>query len=81
MADDADLLQKILRRMDILIILQMDAADGSQTTTKSKIERLLDLGMAPAEVASVIGKPTKYVTAVMATAKSASKKKGGKGGA
>lgn len=75
MADDAELLQKLVRRLDILIMLQMDGADGSQPTTKSKIERLLGLGLAPAEVASVIGKPVNYVTAVTASSKTASKKK------
>jgi hypothetical protein len=56
----------ILRRLDILIALQLDAASTDVAATSSKIDRLLATGATPAETAKIIGKPVNYVTAVMA---------------
>ena len=54
----------ILRRLDILIALQLEAISTEEEGASGKIGRLLSAGVAPAEVASIVGKPLNYVTAV-----------------
>lgn len=67
--------KEILRRLDVLISLQLDGpAPESPPSIASKVRRLTDLGLAPAEVASIIRKPVNYVTAILSTDKSRSKK-------
>jgi len=56
----------ILRRLDILIALQLDNPTPDGVATSGKIERLLSAGASPAEAAKIVGKPVNYVTAVMA---------------
>lgn len=67
--------REILRRLDVLISLQLDIplADG-RASIASKVNRLISLGLAPAEVASIIGKPVNYITAILATKKARAKK-------
>lgn len=67
--------KSILRRFDVLISLQLDAVPvETKVSIASKVERLTNMGLLPSEVASIIGKPTNYVTAVLATKKKASRK-------
>jgi hypothetical protein len=56
----------ILRRLDILIALQLDKPGADGVATSGKIERLLSAGASPAEAAKIVGKPVNYVTAVLA---------------
>ena len=66
----------VLRRFDVLISLQLDAVSPeTKVSLASKVERLTNMGLAPSEVGSIIGKPTNYVTAVLATKKKASRKR------
>lgn len=62
----------IARRLDAIILLMLDR-EGADSMTK-KIERLLELGFSQAEVARVIGKETKYVTAITTRKRRPSKK-------
>ena len=71
-----DQIQKeILRRLDVLICLQLDRPPAeTPPSIASKVRRLVDLGLAPAEVASILGKPVNYVTAILSTKKSRAKR-------
>lgn len=65
----------VWRRLDVLISLQLDAVPAeSKVSVASKVERLSSMGLVPSEVASIIGKRTNYVTAVLAMKKKASRK-------
>ena len=66
MGDDEKFKSALLRRLDILIALQLDSAPVDGAATSGKIERLLSAGALPAEAARIVGKPINYVTAVMA---------------
>jgi hypothetical protein len=59
----------ILRRLDILISLQLENPLPDGVATSVKIARLLSAGASPAEAAKIVGKPINYVTAVMAMRK------------
>jgi len=67
--------KELIRRLDILIALELDRPrpDKAPSMTK-KVERLLGFGLKPAEVGRVLGKTTKYVTAITAMKKKAVKK-------
>jgi hypothetical protein len=72
--------EQILRRLNLLVLLELDKqASGPATTMTSKVQRLLGLGLLPAEVASIVGKPVNYVTAITSSAKNASARKGKQG--
>lgn len=76
---DEKLLGQIVRRLDILISLQLDTSLGSEAVpVSSKIQRLSDLGLAASEIASIIGKPSNYVTAILSQKRKIKKKKGEK---
>lgn len=66
MSEDEKFKNALLRRLDILIALQLDKAPVDGPATSGKIERLLSVGALPAEIARIVGKPVNYVTAVMA---------------
>jgi len=54
----------LIRRMDVIIHLLLEARVDNEMPISSKIERLLSFGLSKPEVASIIGKPINYVTAV-----------------
>lgn len=81
MATDTSIEEQILRRLNLLILLQLEKVKPeSGTTTASKIHWLRGLGLQPAEVASIVGKPINYVTAVNSSSRQAAKKKEKRGG-
>jgi hypothetical protein len=60
-----DFQQKLIRRLDLLLRLQLESAPSENTTSMTRIvHRLLDYGLTPAEVASIVGKPLNYITAM-----------------
>ena len=59
----------LLRRIDILIGLQLDTAPPDGAATSKKIHRLLAAGASASEIASIVNKPLNYVTAVVAIRK------------
>jgi hypothetical protein len=66
MPNDTELLETIVQRLNVLIALQLDAVSGSgDNSTASRIHRLADLGLSPAQVGSIIGKKANYVSAVL----------------
>lgn len=69
-------LARIQRRLDVLIALQLDQLEEREgISISAKVRRLLDMGLSPAEVASIVGKPVNYVTAIKSARTRTSKKK------
>jgi hypothetical protein len=74
--DNDTLLKQIIRRLDVLIALQMEASGGPEAASRAtKIRRLSELGLSPSEVASIVGKPINYITATLAMEKKRAKGK------
>jgi hypothetical protein len=74
--DDELILKRLLRRLDILIMLQTEiAGEPAATRPASKIQRLLGLGLSASEIASILGKPINYVTATAYRHKKGGKRK------
>jgi hypothetical protein len=66
----------IIQRLNVLIFLGLDAAGpGTGTSTRSKVDRLLSMGLEPAQIASIIGKPITHVTSITAKARKAARTK------
>ncbi len=66
----------VLKRLDTLISLLLEPLPaGDSTSVSEKVRRLLNLGLGAAEVAEILGKPTNYVTAVIAKRKKRPKTK------
>lgn len=59
----------VVKRLDVIILLLLESAPGGAETITRKIERLLEFGFSKPEVASIIGKPLNYVTAVTSSKK------------
>lgn len=57
---------QILRRLDILIILQLETISGTESVSiSSKVLKLSEFGLSASEIANIIGKPANYVTAIL----------------
>jgi hypothetical protein len=61
----------IVTRLNVLINLSLE---GSGDSMAARILRLTEMGLSSAEVADIVGKPTRYVAATLAQRKE--KKKG-----
>ncbi len=66
----------ILRRLDILILLALEEGKSASKSVVEKIERLSSFGLSSAEIATILGKPTNYVTASISQLKRRTKKRG-----
>jgi len=65
--DDDNFRSDLLTRLDVLIALLLERAEPeSKVTTAGKIVKLTELGIAPADVARILGKSINYVTATLA---------------
>jgi hypothetical protein len=68
--DDEQFRKQILRRLDVLILLMLNAStDADQISIAERVRNLTDLGLSPSEIASVIGKPVNHVTSILNKAK------------
>ena len=66
MEDTTKLLEIIIKRLNIVIALQLDAlSDSDLTPTSKRIRRLNDLGLSPGDIGSILGKKANYVSAVI----------------
>jgi len=73
--------KQLLKRLDLIIRLLLDRGSSeAPPSITSIVHRLLDLGFSSAEIASIMGKPLNYVTALSSAKKAKAKKAGGKGG-
>jgi hypothetical protein len=71
---DSDiLLKQVIRRLDVLVALQVEAI--GEHGTAAKINKLSELGLTASEVASIVAKPPNYVTATLSTKRKQKKRK------
>lgn len=68
--------EEIIRRLDILIALSLEQAEpDSKATITAKVHKLEDLGVAQAEIARILGKPSNYIGALLSARKRKKKAK------
>jgi hypothetical protein len=68
--EDTRLIDKIIRRLDVLIALELEKAGGPDgMCLADKISRLSELGLAPTEISDIVGKPINYITATLSRRK------------
>lgn len=66
--------EEIIKRLNILIALNLDSTAKNGLSMADKISKLNDLGVSSADIARILGKPANYVTATLSQRKT--KKKG-----
>ena len=54
----------VLKRLDAVLLTLLESAAGHPLSATRRIERLMDLGFSKSEVATIIGRPVNYVTAM-----------------
>jgi hypothetical protein len=70
------LLKKVIRRLDILIALQIKAQGGAKASrTSTKIHMLSELGLSRSEVADIVAKSINCVTATLSKKKKGEKQR------
>jgi hypothetical protein len=68
--EDTRLIEKIIQRLDVLILLELEKAGGPEgMRPATKIFRLSELGLMPAEISDILGKPINYITATLSRRK------------
>lgn len=64
--EDKEFQACLIKRLNTIISLKLDIPlQGKSISITRKIHRLHDLGLTPAEIGSILGKPTNYITAVI----------------
>jgi hypothetical protein len=59
--------QSVVKRLNVMIALMLDQMKEDQgTSMAAKIVKLAALGLAPSNIAEIVGKPLNYVTATLA---------------
>jgi hypothetical protein len=57
--------REILRRLDIIVCLLLDEpVTDKPASVASKVHKLSNLGLTPSEIATILGKPVNYITAI-----------------
>lgn len=56
---------QVIRRMDVLIGLLLERPQGDSVGISSRAQRLQDLGLSTGEIASILGKRSNYVSALL----------------
>lgn len=69
MEDNQKAFGEIVKRLNILIILSLDAAQTDGCSMADKIVRLNNFGVSPTDIAKILGKPLNYVTATLSQRK------------
>ena len=73
---DTQILERIQKRLNILITLQLAQLDpASVVPMAARIRWLADLGLPPSEIAEIVNKPLNYVTATLSQKKARRKGK------
>ena len=73
---ELELLEKIVRRLDVLISLEIEKPlPDKRTNISDRITRLDALGLQSSEIAALIGKGANYVNAVLSQKRKAAKQK------
>lgn len=74
MEKDQKKFDEIVKRLNILIAVSLDAAGKNGLSMADKIAKLNDLGVSPADIARILGKPANYITATLSQRKIRKKK-------
>jgi hypothetical protein len=73
--EESQFQETLLRRLNTVISLLVEERSAHEAPAISeKIRHLVDMGLSPAEVGEIVGKPTNYVTAIMHRTKKTNKK-------
>lgn len=68
--------QSVVKRLNVMIALMLDQVKEDQATSMAaKIVKLAALGLAPSDIAEIVGKPLNYVTATLSQRNSTRKGK------
>ncbi len=67
--------EEIIKRLNILIALNLDRGKENGLSMAGKIAKLNDLGVSTADIARILGKPTNYITAHLSQRKKRGKEK------
>lgn len=70
--------KEIIKRLDILIALNLDQGAENGLLMAEKIIKLHGLGVSTADISSILGKPSNYITATLSKKKAREKKGEGK---
>ncbi|MGA2173334.1 MAG: hypothetical protein ABSG82_10060 [Sedimentisphaerales bacterium] len=74
--DDSKMSSDVIKRFNAIISLLLDLVGNTENiSTTAKVQKLIDIGLTPAEVANILGKPINYITAIL---NQTNKRKGGK---
>jgi len=65
---------EIIKRLNILIALNLDNMATNSLSMADKITKLNDLRVSPADIARILDKPANYVTATLSQRKTRKKK-------
>jgi hypothetical protein len=74
MEKDQKNVEEIIKRLNILIALNLDNTGKNGLSMADKITKLNDLGVSSADIARILGKPPNYVTATLSQRKTKKKK-------
>jgi regulatory protein YycI of two-component signal transduction system YycFG len=76
MERDQKNLEEIIKRLNILIALNLENTAQKGLSMTDKIIKLSNLGVSSADIARILGKPANYITATLSQKKRKKKKKG-----
>jgi hypothetical protein len=69
-ANDVDL-RAVVLRLNVIIALQLEGLSQSgKNPMATRIRKLAELGLAPSDIGTIVGKKTNYVSAVIGTNRS-----------
>ena len=72
--EDVRILEKISRKLDVLIMLELDKTGGPEgIRIADKISRLEEMGLQQAEIADILGKSVNYISATLSRRKKKAK--------
>lgn len=66
--------KEIIKRLDILITLNLDRGIENGVPMADKISKLNDIGVSAADISRILGKPSNYITATLSNRKTRKKK-------
>lgn len=67
--------ETIIKRLNVLIAILLEQSPAESTLSMTnKIGKLVEVGVSPADIAKILGKPLNYITAVLSQRKSRKKK-------
>ncbi len=55
--------EEIIKRLNIMIVLTLEQSADTALSMTAKITKLNDLGVFPADIARILGKPLNHITA------------------